>query len=131
MAKKDQIAAIKAANGAELMEANYSGKQLEELETLAKSGATDRTAFDAKVAEFDQAREAANQAPSPAPSTTPAAKVSGEKMIAVKVSARVAAIDGEFTDPDSKRTIGKEAVSVPHTAFVKEKLRSEEIVEAE
>ena len=52
-------------------------------------------------------------------------------MITVKVSAAIAELGGEFTDPDSKATIGKEGVSVPHTAFVKEKIRSEEIVEAE
>lgn len=137
MAKDDQIKAIEAANGVQLVEDNYTAKQLTELQKLAEEGkAENRTAFDAKVKEFDDAREAAERevaakTPAAKAATAPPARKSGEKMITVKVSAAIAELGGEFTDPDSKATIGKDAVSVPHTAFVKEKIRSEEIVEAE
>lgn len=125
MAKDDQVKAIQAANGIELNEADYSAKQLGELQKLAEEGkAENLEAFNAKKQEFDSARAAANPAPA-------SAKQSGEKKITVKVNAAIAAMDGEFTDPDSKATIGKKAVSVPHTAFVKEKIRSDELVEVE
>jgi glucose dehydrogenase len=117
MAKADQTAAIKAANGTELDADTYSGAQLTELQKLAEADKTDLTAFTAKREEFDRAKTAA---------ATAAAK---EKTVTVRVNAAIAAYGGEFTDPDTHAVIGAKAAAVPYSAFVREKLRSEELVE--
>ncbi|WP_104992717.1 hypothetical protein [Deinococcus sp. NW-56] len=117
MAKTDTISDIKAANGQDVPD-SLTQKQLDELLPLAQKGEEGLTDFQAKLTEFTGG------------STSTAPKTSGEKQIKVRVNAAIAAYGGEFTDPDSRAVIGKDAVSVPHTAFVREKLRSEELVEA-
>lgn len=114
MAKTDTIKDIKDANGQDAPEA-LSQKQLDELLVIAKrdsSGALD--AYNAKLAEFQGAKAAPK-----------------EKTIMVRVNDAIAAYGGEFTDPDTRLAIGKKPVGVTLTAFVREKLRSEELVEVE
>ncbi|UQN05467.1 hypothetical protein [Deinococcus sp. QL22] len=129
MAKPDQIAAIRAANGVELDPDAYTAKQLEALEGLAEKDKTDLTAFNAKRQEFDDAKAAAT--PAPAAATPPAQDDPQVKKVSVRVSDAIAGYGGEFTDPDTGATIGAEPSSVPLTAFVRAHLRSEELVEAE
>ena len=52
------------------------------------------------------------------------------KTVTVRVSDRIAQRGGAFYDPAQNITIGKEPVEVEKTAFVAEKLRNEELVEA-
>jgi len=117
MAKADLIAEIQAANQAQVPEA-LTVKQLEELLPLAKQGDAGRAAFEAKLKEFVPT----------APETKPASSV---KKISVRVNEAIAAYGGEFTDPDNGQTIGKDPVSVEHTPFVRQLLRTDELVEAD
>lgn len=117
MAKADLIAEIQAANKAQVPEA-LTVKQLEELLPLAKQGDAGRAAFDVKLQEFTPQ----------APEAKPTAAV---KKISVRVNDAIAAYGGEFTDPDNGQTIGKDPVSVEHTPFVRQLLRSDELVEAD
>lgn len=128
MAKADQTAAIKAANGVELDVDAYTGPQLTELQKLAEEGKADLTAFTAKRGEFDRAKASAKPQTGAEPEVgqSPA---KGEKTVTVRVNDTIAAYGGEFTDPDTRAVIGKEPVSVPQSAFVREKLRSDELVE--
>lgn len=125
MAKIDTVKDIKAANGQDAPEA-LTQKQLDELLVIAeRDGADNTTAFSAKLTEFQGA------ASSTGTSSTTTVSTPKAKTISVRVNDTIAAYGGEFTDPDTRAVIGKEAVSVPHSAFVKEKLRSDEIVEAD
>ena len=120
MAKADTVRDIKAKNGQDAPEA-LTAKQLEELLDIAeRDGAENLTAFTAKLGEFTAAAQAS------APST---AKAPAEKTVTVRVNDAIAAYGGEFTDPDTRKVIGKKLVTVPHSAFVREKLRSDELVE--
>jgi hypothetical protein len=58
------------------------------------------------------------------------AKEVDAKTVKVRVNDDIAALGGAFTDPETKVTIGEEPVSVKRTAFVAQKLRNEELVEA-
>ena len=120
MAKKDTAAAIKAANGSDLNPDSYTSAQLEELLLLAQKGEAGKGDFEAKLAGFAPAPAA------PAAATEPKKLV---KPINVRVNDIMAGYGGEFTDPDSFSTIGKNAVEVETTAFVLEKLRSGELIE--
>ena len=120
MAKADQVKAIKDANGIELDAEAYTGSQLTELQKLAEEGKTDLTAFNAKRKEFDDAKAASQ----------PQAPTKGEKTVTVRVNDTIAAYDGEFTDPENGQVIGKTPVDVVQTAFVREKLQNDELVEA-
>lgn len=127
MAKADQVKAIKAANGVELDVETYNGTQLAELQKLAEDGKTDLTAFNAKRKEFDDAKAAAT---AQGGGTQPATLATGEKAVRVRVNDTIAAYDGEFTDPENGQVIGKTPVDVVQTAFVRAKLRNDELVEA-
>ncbi|WP_339098301.1 hypothetical protein WDJ50_18645 (plasmid) [Deinococcus sp. VB142] len=128
MAKADTVKEVLAANGQTVSE-DLTQKQLDELLTIAeRDGAQNLTAFSAKLAEFTPAAQT-EPAQAKARSETPATpKV---ELVEVRVRDDIAAYGGEFTDMDSGRSIGKEAVSVPKTAFIAEKLRTGEIVEAD
>lgn len=140
MAKPDQIAAIKAANGVELNVEDYTARQLEALEGLAeKDGKDNLTAFQAQLKEFDDARAAQNApdqanstqtpAPEPAAAKTAGPKAEKVKTVSVRVSSKIAAYGGAFLDPETRETIGEDSVEVPLTAFVRGLLRSEDLVE--
>jgi hypothetical protein len=131
VAKADQIAAIKAANGVALDPDAYTGKQLEALEALAEKDKADLTAFTVKQKEFDDAKTAGNPPATPAANASAADDEPKVKKVSVRVSDAIAGYGGEFTDPETGATIGAEASSVPLTAFVRAHLRSEEIVEAD
>lgn len=121
MAKADTLKEIEAANGQQVPE-DLTQKQLDELLTIAeRDQADDLVAFQAKLAEFR---------PSAGDKTGPQAPAK-VKVVSVRVRDDIAAYGGEFTDLDSGETIGKDAVSVPKTAFLAEKLRSGEIVKAD
>lgn len=114
MAKTDTIKDIKDANGQDAPEA-LSQKQLDELLVIAKrDGTGSLDAYTTKLGEFQGAKAAPK-----------------ENTIKVRVNDAIAAFGGEFTDPGNRRSIGKVPVDVPVTPFVREKLRSEELVEVE
>ncbi len=127
MAKKDTTAAIKAANNQDVNPDLYSQKQLDQLLTAAERGEDGRKDFDALVASFDSEREAAQGTPA-APQPAPAKL---QKPVTVRVHPDIAGFGGEFTDPDTKATIGAQAATVETTPFIKSKLKSGEIVEDE
>ncbi|GGR11419.1 hypothetical protein [Deinococcus ruber] len=122
--KADITAGIKAANTVELDPNKYTASQLTSLLPLAQKGEGDRADFDSKLKEFDDAaaKLAANQ-------PTPQEPKTFLKPINVSVAPQIAAYGGEFTDPDSKASIGKDVVTVETTPFVMQKLRAGEIVE--
>ncbi|MFD1734885.1 hypothetical protein ACFSC4_31375 [Deinococcus malanensis] len=123
MAKQDTVNDIKAANGAELNPDEYTQKELDTLLALAQDGDARRTEFDTQAASLKGSTRPSNTNTTTTEPKAPAGKVS------VRVNDTIAAYGGEFTDPDNGQVIGKEAVSVPFTAFVREKLRSDELVE--
>lgn len=112
--KADLLDAIKAANGTELAEADYTAKELELLLELAGDPAK-KTEFDAQLA----ALKGRTSPPLP----------DKPKTASVMVAPAIAAYGGEFTDPESGVTIGQAPVEAPLTAFVREKLRADELVE--
>ncbi|MVN88283.1 hypothetical protein GO986_16175 [Deinococcus sp. HMF7620] len=117
MAKADTIRDIEAANGQKVPD-TLNQKQLDELLALAKrDGAEQRDAFDGKLNEF-QGKGSGKAAPK-------------EKTVTVRVNDAIAAYGGEFTDPGTREVIGKEPTEVPLSPFVREKLRSEELIEAD
>lgn len=124
MAKADTTAAIKAANGSDINPESYTSKQLDELLVLAQQGESGKADYEAKLEAF---------APAPAAATAQAPESAGQKKlerpITVHVNDAIAAYGGEFTDPESLSTIGKDPVEVESTAFVAEKLRSRELIE--
>lgn len=131
MAKQDTADQIKAANGTDLNPEDYTQKELDALLELAKGGDATRTRFDELAASVKGTTRPSNQNDTTGTSATSTASTPKVKTISVRVNDEIAAYGGEFTDPDTRAVIGKEAVSVPHSAFVREKLRSDEIVEAD
>ena len=124
---------LKAANGADLNPEDYTQKELDALLELAKGGDATRAQFDELAASVKGSARPSNQndATGTGAGTPPAASTPKVKTVSVRVNDAIAAYGGEFTDPDTRAVIGKNAVSVPHSAFVREKLRSDEIVEAD
>ncbi|GGR16745.1 hypothetical protein [Deinococcus ruber] len=121
--KADTAALIKQANGTEIDPNKYTQANLTALLPLAQKGDTDRAEFDAKLAEFDK-----SIADAAASAVTLQVKPL-ERPITVRVNDAMAEYGGEFTDPESRSTIGKDAVTVESTGFVAEKLRSRELIE--
>lgn len=120
MAKADTIKDIKTANGQDVPE-SLKQAELDELLTLAKKdGAGNLDAFKSRLAELNT---------STTESGGTKAEASKEKTVTVRVNDTIAGFGGEFVDPENRRAIGKDAVAVPRTAFVREKLRTEELVE--
>lgn len=131
--KTETAAAINQALDLNLSPDDYSAKQLAELAQLTD----DRAAFSAKLEAFDEARAAAIEAAAEASAeaAAKAAEARAEKpavpTVTVRVNAKIAAYGGAFTDGGSGKTIGKDPVEVPHTAFVKARVRSGEIIVVE
>ncbi|MBZ9753000.1 hypothetical protein K7W42_19360 [Deinococcus sp. HMF7604] len=116
MAKADTIRDIEAANGQKVPD-SLNQKQLDELLALAtRDGAEKLDAFSSKLTELQGGGKSSEKA---APTVT------------VRVNDAIAAYGGEFTDPGTREVIGKEPTEVPLSPFVREKLRSEELVEAD
>lgn len=133
MAKPDTVKDIKAANGADLNPEDYTQKELDALLELAKGGDATRAQFDELAASAKNTTRPSNQNDTTGTSTgtTSTASTPKVKTVTVRVNDAIAAYGGEFTDPETHAVIGKDAVDVPQSAFVREKLRSDEIVEAE
>ncbi|MDP9763846.1 hypothetical protein [Deinococcus enclensis] len=114
MAKPDTVKLIKETNGAELDADNYTQTQLNALLGLAKGG--DRGAFDAKLAEFDAAREDDSEEGS-----TPTLKV---KVNPDKGS-------GSYLHPEGKQAIVRDgaAVSVPDDAWTQDMVAKRFLIE--
>lgn len=122
MAKADTIKDIKAANGQDVPE-RLKQTDLDELLTLAKKdGADHLDAFTARLTELTASTSTTE-------SGSDKAEAPKEKTVKVRVNDTIAGFGGEFVDPENRKVIGKKAVTVPLTAFVREKLRSEELVE--
>ena len=122
MAKADTIKDIKTANGQDVPE-RLKQTDLDELLALAKKdGAGDLGAFTARLSELTASTSTIE-------SGGDKAEAPKEKTVKVRVNDTIAEFGGEFVDPDNRKVIGKKAVTVPATAFVREKLRSEELVE--
>lgn len=119
MAKADTIRDIKAANGQDVPE-RLKQAELDELLTLAQGGADKLDAFKTRLAELTTSTTESGSDKAEAPK---------EKTVKVRVNDTIAEFGGEFVDPENRKVIGKKAVTVPLTAFVREKLRSEELVE--
>lgn len=127
--KKELAASIKAATGADLNPDKLTAEKLEELAELAEKGAEGREAFDAKLAEYGltPAEKAASAAPG---DETPAPKP-GAKTRRVRTSEDIAARNGEFTDPETRETIGKDWADVTATRFVRDLITSGQVLEDE
>lgn len=122
MAKADTIKDIKTANGQDVPE-RLKQAELDELLTLAKKdGADNLDAFTARLTELTASTSTTE-------SGSDKAEAPKEKTVKVRVNDTIAAFGGEFVDPENRTVIGKKAVTVPVTAFVREKLRTEELVE--
>lgn len=70
---------------------------------------------------------------SPTPTTeqpaVPEAAPAGEGEVTVQVIGRTATYGGAYTDPISKKTIGRAPVTVPRTSFIDEKITAGEMSE--
>ncbi|KQR33127.1 hypothetical protein [Deinococcus sp. Leaf326] len=122
MAKADTIKDIKTANGQDVPD-SLKQAELDELLTLAKKdGSGNLDAFTSRLTELTASTSTTE-------SESKKAEAPKEKTISVRVNDTIAAFGGEFVDPENRKVIGKKAVDVPRTAFVREKLRTEELVE--
>lgn len=124
MAKKDTVAAIKAANGTELNEADYTQDELDALLALAQGR-------DDKRKEFDEQAKALKGSPKPAAQAA-AEKASQEAEtsgIRVKVSDKGT---GSYIHPVSKTLLrrGGDAVSVPDDAWTQDMVAKRFLTEA-
>lgn len=137
--KKEMADAIKKATGADLNADKLTVEKLEELSKLADQGEAGREAFNAKLAEYglgtdgkpvvSQGDSSVVAAVTPvAGDETPAPKP-GAKTKRVRTNPSIAARNGEFTDPETRETIGKDWVDVTATKFVKDLISSGQILE--
>ncbi|MCD0160889.1 hypothetical protein IHN63_06140 [Deinococcus sp. 6YEL10] len=127
--KKDLAASIKAATGTDLNPDKLTAEKLEELAELAEKGDEGREAFDAKLAEYGLAP--AEKAASAVPGDETPAPKPGAKTKRVRTSGDIAARNGEFTDPETRETIGKDWVDVTATRFVRDLITSGQVLDDE
>lgn len=125
MAKKDDIAAIKAATGVTLKETDYDAAELATLRELAEGGDSKRTEFNAKVEEFKK----------PATTTKPGGEgeegeeADGGPTITVKVGDKGS---GSYLHPTSKTAIIRgsgQGVKVPDDSWTQDMLAKRFLIE--
>ncbi|OOV11845.1 hypothetical protein [Deinococcus sp. LM3] len=134
--KKELAASIKAATGTDLNPDKLTAEKLEELAELAEQGEEGREAFDAKLAEYGLSTDGkpttpGDKAPSAAPGDETPAPKPGAKTRRVRTSDAIAARNGEFTDPETRETIGKDWVDVTATRFVRDLITSGQVLDDE
>ena len=136
--KKEMADAIKKATGADLNADKLTVEKLEELGRLADQGEAGREAFNAKLAEYglgtdgkpvSSTDQGAGSTSTPTPGDETPAPKPGVKTKRVRTSPDIAARNGEFTDPETRETIGKDWVDVTATKFVKDLITSGQILE--
>lgn len=124
MAKKDDIAAIKAATGVTLKETDYDAAELATLRQLAEGGEDKRAEFNTKVEEFKK----------PAATQTGGEGKEGEEAdggptITVKVGDKGS---GSYLHPTSKTAIIRgsgEGVKVPDDSWTQDMLAKRFLIE--
>lgn len=134
--KKELAASIKAATGTDLNSDKLTAEKLEELAELAEKGEEGRDDFNAKLTEYGLTPDGkpttpGDKAPSATPGDETPAPKPGAKTKRVRTTDAIAVRNGEFTDPETRETIGKDWVDVTATRFVRDLISSGQVLDDE